>query len=94
MGQKGAETLIYQQAEPPQQVGKDEVPSSNLGSSSRENRSNLRIWAVFYALQIFRKGLRKYGESSSFCDGLKLEVSIYTHSYCLFKVLAFLYALR
>ena len=31
----------------PLKVGKDEVGSSNLPSSSNKNRSNLRIWAVF-----------------------------------------------
>ena len=30
-----------------QSVGKDEVPSSNLGSSSNIKHSNLKIWVLF-----------------------------------------------
>ena len=46
-GQKGAETLIYQRVEPPQQVGKDEVPSSNLGSSSMKNPVTVMVTGFF-----------------------------------------------
>ena len=45
--QKWPESVENQGPEGSQPVGKDEVPSSNLGSSSNIKHSNLTVWVLF-----------------------------------------------
>ena len=44
---KGHKRTRTQESAFPQSVGKDEVPSSNLGSSSNIKHSNLTVWVLF-----------------------------------------------
>ena len=52
--QRWPESVENQGLEGSQSVGKDEVPSSNLGSSSNIKHSNLTVWVLFVLfLQLF-----------------------------------------